>query len=257
MEEWVHPLRALLALAITLLLVLLRLEAETFGAAEFDEPARDGRGAPLLRRLSWYVLGLGLVAALLLVHPDPAGDLGLGLGDRGRAIVLGFAGAALGTLQAAAFATYRYGRIRFPPAWTYPGAVLNAVGTAFLDEAAFRGAILGMLLLGGLDPLPAVVIQALLYALATRTGAPGRSRYMLALTLGIGLFGGWLTVLTGAIGASFLAHAVTRIAVFVTTGHAGRPALRGEEVEESWEYRQAPPGWHSLDRPDGGGGARS
>jgi membrane protease YdiL (CAAX protease family) len=249
-EAWIDPLRSLVALAIVLFLVMLRFEAETFGAAEYDEPTRDGRRAPLFRRLSWILLGFALVAALLLVHPDPGADLGLGLGDRGQALLLGFLFGALGTAQAAAYAVFRYGRIRLPPTWTYPGAVLNGIATAFLDEATFRGAVLGLLLGVGLDPLIAVVIQGLLYTLATRTGAPGRGRYMFLLTLVGGLVTGWLTVATGAIGAAFLAHAVTRIAVFVCTGHAGQPAARGQEIEESWEFRRAPAGWQALDEAD-------
>jgi len=250
-----ETLRVLVALAIAVFLVILRFEAEKFGAAEYDEPTRDGRRSSFLRRLSWILLGFGLVAAMLVVHPAAADDLGITLGDRGEALLLGFGFGALGTLQAGAYAYYRYGLIRLPPAWTYPGALLNGIGTAFLDEATFRGAVLGLLLLGGLNPATAVIIQAFLYTLATRTGAPGRGRYMFLLTLVGGLATGWLTTTTGAIGAAFLAHAITRVAVFVCTGHAGQPALRGEEVEESWEYRPAPQGWRLLDRPDEGGPA--
>jgi membrane protease YdiL (CAAX protease family) len=252
-EAWVDPIRVLIALAITLFLVMLRFEAEKFGAAEYDEPTRDGHRASFLRRLSWILLGFALVGALLLVHPHPADDLGIALGDRREALLLGFGFGALGTLQAIAYAFFRYGRIRFPPAWTYPGAVLNAIGTAFLDEATFRGAVLGLLLLVGINPVTAVITQAFIYTLATRTGASGRGRYMFLLTLIGGLVAGWLTVATGAIGAAFLAHAITRIAVFVCTGHAGQPALRGQEIEETWEFRRPPAGWSPLDRPDDGG----
>jgi membrane protease YdiL (CAAX protease family) len=247
-----ETLRVLVALAITLFLVILRFEAEKFGAAEYDEATRDGRRASLVRRLSWILLGFALVGALLLVHPNAAGDLGVALGDRGEALLLGFGFGAIGALQAAAYAIFRYGRIRLPPAWTYPGAVLNALGTAFIDEATFRGAVLGLLLLMGVNPGTAIVVQTFVYTLATRTGAPGRGRYMFVLTLVGGLAAGWLTVTTGAIGAAFLAHAITRISVFVCTGHAGQPARRGEEIEESWEYRAAPRGWRPIDRPDDG-----
>ena len=253
MEDLVDPIRVLVALAITFFLVILRFEAEKFGAAEYDEPTRDGRRGSFIRRLSWILLGFALVGLLLVIHPNPAGDLGIALGDRGEALVLGFGFGALGMLQAIAYALYRYGRIRFPPAWTYPGAVLNAIGTAFLDEATFRGAVLGLLLLIGINPVTAIITQAFLYTLATRTGAPGRGRYMFLLTLIGGLVAGWLTVATGAIGAAFLAHAVTRISVFVCTGHAGQPAPRGQEIEETWEFRRPPQGWRLLDRTDDGG----
>jgi len=248
-----ETLRVLMALAIAVFLVILRFEAEKFGAAEYDEPTRDGHRASFLRRLSWILLGFALVGVLLVVHPNASADLGIALGNRGEAILLGFGFGALGTLQAAAYAYYRYGKIRLPPAWTYPGAALNGIGTAFLDEATFRGAVLGLLLLVGINPVTAVVMQAFLYTLATRTGAPGRGRYMFLLTLIGGLVAGWLTVATGYIGAAFLTHAITRIAVFVCTGHAGQPALRGEEIEETWEYRTPPRGWRLLDRQDDGG----
>ncbi len=250
MEE---TLRVLVALAITVFLVILRFEAQDFGAAEYDEATRDGERASLTRRLSWIVLGFVLVGALMFVHPDAPGDLGVALGDRGAALLLGFGFGALGMLQAVAYAFVRYGRIRFPPAWTYPGAVLNALATAFIDEATFRGAVLGLLLLVGVNPGTAIVIQAFVYTLATRTGAPGRGRYMFVLTLVGGLVAGGLTVATGAIGAAFLAHAITRVSVFVCTGHAGQPPRRGEEIEETWEYRAAPRGWRSIDRSDDGG----
>jgi membrane protease YdiL (CAAX protease family) len=249
-EEWIDPIRVLVALAITFFLVMLRFEAEKFGAAEYDEPRRDGHRASFLRRLSWILLGFALAGALLLVHPDPDGELGIGLGDRAEVLLFGFGFGAVGMLQAAAYAFYRYGRIRFPPAWTYPGAVLNAIGTAFIDEVTFRGAVLGLLLLVGVNPVTAIIIQGFLYTLATRTGAPGRGRYMFLLTLVGSLVTGWMTVTTGAIGAAFLAHAITRISVFVCTGHAGQPALRGQEIEETWEFRRPPPGWHPLDADD-------
>src|SRR5664280_548356 len=136
-----------------------------------------------------------------------------------------------------------------PPLWSYLGAVLNAIGTAFIDEATFRGLVLGFLLLAGVPSDLAIVMQALLYVLATRTGAPGRSRYAFGTAFFLGLAGGWVTTLTGGIGAAFLGHAVTRIAVFVCTGHAGQPAPRGHEVEDSWEFRRTPDGWRQMEPP--------
>ncbi len=90
------------------------------------------------------------------------------------------------------------------------------------------------------------------YALATRLGGPGRDRYMLVLVLFIGFFGGWLTIITGGIGAAFLGHAVTRFAVFLATGHAGRVAPPGAEPEDIERRRRRPPGWQSLGDEDSG-----
>ncbi|HEX8939127.1 MAG TPA: CPBP family glutamic-type intramembrane protease [Candidatus Limnocylindrales bacterium] len=238
-------LRALVALGVTLLLVMLRLEAERFGAAEYDE-MRAGHLPSLRRRLSWYVLGVVLVGALVVVHPAPNDVLHLRSGDRLPAVLLGLLYGGFGAAQAAAFARLRYRRLRLPDDSLYPGAVLNALATALVDEATFRGALLGFLLLAGVDGFLAVILQSLVYALATRVAAPGRDPYMLGLTLGIGLVGGWVTLLTGGIGAALLGHAVTRFAVFAATGHPGQVALAGRETEDVDRGRRPPDGWRVV-----------
>ena len=245
MEDWLTTLRTLIAVGLALLLVMLRLEAARFSAAEYDDPI-DGRAPSIRRRGAWYAIGLVLVAGILLVHPSPRDDLFLGPGDRPLAITYGFLYAAAGTGIALGIAFYRYRRLRFPDVWSYPGALLNAVMTALIDEVTFRGAIFGVILLTGLDPNVANVIQAILYALATRLGAPGRNRYMLVMAVLVGLAGGWVTAVTGGIAAAFLGHAVTRFAVFLSTGHAGQFAPRGREVEEIEEKRRPPKGWRVI-----------
>ena len=222
----------MIALGLAGLLVMLRLEASRFSAAEYDD-AVDGHAPSFRRRIAWYAIGLALVAAIYIVHPSPSTDLALGPGDRGKSIFLGLVYGAVGTAIAMGVALYRYRRLRFPDVWSYPGALLNSVITAIIDEVAFRGAVLGALLLTGLDAPAAIVIQAIVYALATRLGAPGRNRWLLLMALGIGLAGGWVTWVTGGIAAAFLGHAITRFAVFLSTGHAGpvpapRPGGRGD-----------------------------
>ncbi len=238
-------LRVLVCLGLGLLLVLLRFDAERFGAAEYDEVV-DGHRPSLQGRLAWYLIGMALIAAVLFIHPDPGGELGLGLGDRVDAVIGGFLYGAIGTVAAMLYAWVRYQRLRFPDASSYPGALANAVLTALIDEATFRGILLGFLVWTGLEPWVAVVIQAIVYALATRTGAPGRVRYMLALSLAYGLLGGWLTLVTGGIGAAFIGHAITRFSVFLATGHAGQVAASGTEVEEVWRRRVVPEGWRII-----------
>jgi len=251
-ESIPEPLRVLIVLGLTLLLVILRLDAERFSAAEYDDIDRWGRKPSLLRRLAWYTLGLVLILVAFKVHPDPAGELFLGLGDRLGAVILGLAYGAIGAAIAIIIALYRYHHVRFPGLLAYPGAVLNAIATAFLDEAIFRGLLFGFLIVVGVDPTLANLIQALVYALATRLGASGRPWYMLVTALAIGLVGGWLTGVTGGIGAAFLGHAITRIAIFFTTGHAGLPKAKGTEDEEIDRRRRTPDGWQTLDPRESG-----
>ena len=250
MDDMLPTLRVLVALALTGLLVLLRLDAQRFGAAEYDEPVADQPWfAGSLRRFAWYLLGIGLLVAILFIHPAPSTELRLAVGDRAGGIVLGIVLGLAGVAQAVALAWYHYRRIRFPDVAAYPGALINEILTALIDEGAFRGALLGFLLVAGVDPVLAVLGQALTYTLATRLGAPGRDRYMFGLSLAIGLVAGWATVATGGIGAAFLGHAITRVAVFLVTGHAGQPAPRGREVEEVVRRRRTPEGWAPAEPP--------
>ncbi|MEO8571620.1 MAG: CPBP family intramembrane glutamic endopeptidase [Chloroflexota bacterium] len=246
MDDFVTLARSLIAVGLALLLVLLRLDAEKFGTAEYYEATRDGERPRVRRRLGWYALGVGIALAIILIHPSPQADLFLGSGNRLGAVLGGIAYGLLGVLVAAGFASYRYHRIRFPETSSYPGALLNSMATAFIDEAAFRGALFGLLLVGGANPTLANFTQAIVYTLATRLGAPGRDRYLLVLTMGMGLLGGWLTVATGGIAAAFLGHAITRFAVFLCTGHTGQTKPRGREVEEIEKRRRPPDGWRVI-----------
>ncbi len=250
MEALVEISRGLIVVGLTLLLALLRLDAERFGTAEYYETLKDGERPRARRRLAWYGLGVGIVLAMVYIHPAPEAELFLGTGDRLGAVFGGLIFAGLGVAQAVAFATLRYHRIRFPDTASYPGALLNSTATAFIDEAAFRGAIFGMLLTLGLEANLANIMQALLYALTTRLGAPGRDRYLLVLTLAIGIIGGWLTAVTGGIAAAFLGHAATRFAVFLCTGHIGQTLPKGREVEEIDKRRRPPDGWRVIGTRD-------
>jgi Type II CAAX prenyl endopeptidase Rce1-like len=246
MEEFATLARSLIAIGLTFLLIMLRLDAEKFGTAEYYEATADGQTPRIRRRIAWYALGIGIALAILFIHPAPQVDLFLGSGNRLGAVLGGIAYGVLGIVVAVSFATYRYHRIRFPDTESYPGALLNSTATAFIDEAAFRGALFGLLLLAGANPTLANIAQALIYTLTTRLAAPGRDRYLLGLTLGMGLIGGWLTVITGGIAAAFVGHAITRFAVFLCTGHTGQTKPRGREVEEIEKRRRPPEGWRVI-----------
>ncbi len=246
MDDFINLARWLITIGLTLLLIMLRLDAEKFGTAEYYEATRDGERPRVRRRLGWYGLGFAIAIAILYIHPSPQVDLFLGSGNRLGAVLGGLAYGLLGIVVAVSFATYRYHRIRFPDSWSYPGALLNSTATAFIDEAAFRGALFGLLLVAGVNPTLANFMQAIIYTLTTRLGAPGRDRYLLVLTMGMGLIGGWLTVVTGGIAAAFVGHAITRFAVFLCTGHTGQTKPRGREVEEIEKRRRPPEGWRVI-----------
>jgi hypothetical protein len=229
----------LIMLAVVGLLILLRFDARRFGAADFDDEAAIRDWRPWARRLAWYGLGTLLVFIVYFLFPQPETLLHLRLGEpRGVALLAGFGLALLGGGAAVAYAWWRFGELNLPAARAYPVGLLSSVATAFVDEAAFRGILLGLLLFSNWPPMYAVAFQAVVYALATRLGGAGRPRGLLLVSLGIGLLGGWLTVATGGIGGALLAHALTRFAIFVATGHAGQvtpSAVSGEEEREVGE----------------------
>lgn len=251
-------LEGLILLAVVGLLILLRFDARRFGAAEYDDEDAPGGWRAWLRRLSWYAFGLLLILVVYFFHPAPHTALHLQIGaSRTTALFFGLALAGLGALYAFAYAWFRFGELRLPPAHRYPAGVLNAIGTAFIDEAAFRGILLGLLLLYNWPVELAIVFQAVLYALATRLA--GRQRLsigMLLLSLLIGLATGWVTVQTDGIGAAFLGHALIRFALFIATGHSGqmRAVAEADEEQELEETTVATPkGWEVvIDREPGG-----
>ena len=248
MEE---QLRSLVVAGLAGLLILLRLDAARFGAAEYDDETARAGWRSTLRRLSWYLVGIVLAVGIYELHPTPVSTLHLSTGpDRLGMILLGLVAGAAGTGVVAAYAWMRYQRFRLPEYRHYPGAAANAIGTAFIDEVAFRGALLGLTLAAGWPADLAVAFQALLYALVTRLGAPGRSPVMLLISLIIGVVAGLLTTATGGIGAGLLAHAITRFAIFVTTGHAGQVPPSGRELEERAAEQLPPDGWQIVSEED-------
>jgi membrane protease YdiL (CAAX protease family) len=247
-------LENLIILATVGLLVLLRFDAARFGAADYDDEESPGGLRNRLGRLSWYVFGLFLIVVVYFLYPQPLSELHLQMGDpRSTVFIAGVALALVGMAFAAFYAWWRYGDLRFPPLHRYPAGILNALATALIDEATWRGIILGLLLESNWPVWGAVGTQAVLYTLATRLGAPGRPRSLLAMSLVIGVVGGYVTVATGGIGAILLAHAVTRFAIFIATGHAGQvtpSAAFDEEVVEE-DSKVTPAGWEVVGQNQG------
>ena len=160
--------RLSIAIGLALLLVMLRLDAERFGTAEYYEATRDGERPKLRRRMAWYGLGVGARRG----HPvRPSGARSrrsssaratgsgrssagspmawLGVGDRGR-------------LRDRSATTASASRTP----WSYPGALLNSIATAFIDEVGVPRRALRAAARRPASTRPvANLIQALLYTL--------------------------------------------------------------------------------------------
>ena len=239
--------RVLVAAGFFMLLLFLRLEADRFGTAEYDKPFR--RPTDILTWLSWYVIGAALLATIFAIHPQPRQQLFLAVGHAWEALAFGVPLAVIGVALAAAYAQYRYGYLRLPATKAYPRAAVNSLGTAIVDEAIFRGIVLGALITFGLPNGLSVVTATVVYLLATRLAASGRRHFMLLPAASYGLLGGWVTLVTGGLGAVIVFHSVTSFALFLCTGHAGQPAAHGREPEEIAARSAAPAGWRAADAP--------
>ncbi len=209
----VDELRTLMAVALSGLLLFVRLYAPRFGSAEYDvdDPA-GGR----LTRFAWPMLAIVLVAAIAALLPAGPGALGLGM-DAATApgsIVLAILGSGVGIAAVLGLA-----RLRAPdwpprlnPGDEVPRFALDAVATAIVDELTFRGVLLGLLLLAGVPGAVAFAVQLLLYGLETRLGRSRATIDLLGEALVLGALTGALALATGSIVAPLVAHAVTRFA---------------------------------------------
>jgi hypothetical protein len=250
-------LESLILLAVVGLLVVLRFDARRFGAAEYDDEEAIGGWRTWLRRLSWYASALLLILVVYFLYPQPLSVLHLQVGEpRQTALILGLGLGSMGIAYALAYGWLRFQELRLPPARRYPAGLLNAVATAFIDETVFRGILLGLLVASNWPVNHAIAFQAVLYGLSTRLAGRGRPLGMLLLSLAIGVIGGFLTLQTLGIGAAFLGHALTRLAIFVAMGHAGQlRAVALDEEEEALEQTNAhaPAGWGVVvDKEQGG-----
>ncbi|HKV03913.1 MAG TPA: hypothetical protein VJO53_02275, partial [Candidatus Acidoferrales bacterium] len=110
-------LRILIVVALTGLLLILRLDAFRFGAAEYDDDTAGRGWRAGLARLAWYAIGLAIAAGIFVAHPTAGATLGLAIGsDRITAVALGLGFGLGGAAVAAAFAWLRYGHLRLPSA---------------------------------------------------------------------------------------------------------------------------------------------
>jgi hypothetical protein len=252
-----ETIEALIVLGLLGLLIVLRFDARRFGVAEYDDSARDGSWRAWVRRLAWFTLGIALVLMVYWLYPQPVSVLHLDIGgtaggaDRGRAMFYGLLIGVAGIFAAAVYAWGRYGGIRLPAPRAYPAAFINSVGTAIVDEATFRGILLGLLLHAGLGSWVPIGIAAAVYGVATRLTARGRSKGMLVIDLMLAVATGWSVVETGGIGAAILGHAITRFAIFLLTGHTDQSRPFGTEPENVAGRALPPKGWEMAGRTGG------
>ena len=208
-----ESLRLSIALGLTIFLVLLRFDSDRIMRSDYFRYRY-----PWLGPLSYYGLVILFAIGIAIILPNGRGHLFLTRPEPGTMLplVLGFA--AVGILNAVAFAFRWYGGITPLPTSLLPSRLLGAGASAVADELQFRSIVLGMLIFAGIEAGVAVIIQALLYGLAQRRLWRDRQWYFLIGSVILGYACGWATVLTGSVLPAMVGHFVVIAALFAFAG---------------------------------------
>ena len=208
-----ESLRLSIALGLTIFLVLLRFDSDRIMRSDYFRYRY-----PWLGPLSYYGLVILFAIGIAIILPNGRGHLFLTRPEPGTMLplVLGFA--AVGILNAVAFAFRWYGGITPLPTSLLPSRLLGAGASAVAEELQFRSIVLGMLIFAGIEAGIAVIIQALLYGLAQRRLWRERQWYFLIGSVILGYACGWATVLTGSVLPAMVGHFVVIAALFAFAG---------------------------------------
>ncbi|HWO64655.1 MAG TPA: CPBP family intramembrane glutamic endopeptidase [Umezawaea sp.] len=211
--DFEESLRLSIALGLTIFLVLLRFDSDRIMRSDYFRYRY-----PWLGPASYYGLVVLFAIGIAIILPNGRGHLFLARPDPGTMLplVLGFA--AVGILNAVAFAFRWYGGITPLPTSLLPSRLLGAGASAVADELQFRSIVLGMLIFAGIEAGIAVIVQALLYGLAQRRLWRERQWYFLIGSVILGYACGWATVLTGSVLPAMVGHFVVIAALFAFAG---------------------------------------
>jgi hypothetical protein len=211
--DFEESLRLSIALGLTIFLVLLRFDSDRIMRSDYFRYRY-----PWLGPASYYGLVILFAIGIAIILPNGRGRLFLTPPEPGTMLplVLGFA--AVGILNAVAFAFRWYGGITPLPTSLLGSRLLGAAFSSVADELQFRSIVLGMLIFAGLEPGTAVIVQALLYGLAQRRLWRERQWYFLIASVILGYACGWATVLTGSVLPAMVGHFVVIAALFAFAG---------------------------------------
>ena len=210
-----ESLRLSIALGLTIFLVLLRFDSERIMRSDYFRYRY-----PWLGPVSYYGLVILFAIGIVLILPNGRGRLFLTPGDPEVMLPLMLGFAAVGTLNAIAFAFRWYGGITPLPTSLLPSRFLGAAASAVADELQFRSIVMGLLIFadvpGGVTT--AVVVQALLYTVAQRRLWRERQVYFLVGSLILGYACGWTTVTANSVVPAIIGHFVVIAALFAFAG---------------------------------------
>jgi hypothetical protein len=206
-------LRLAIAIGMTVFMVVLRFDQERIMRSDYFQSRSRWMGP-----LSYYGLVLLFTAGIILILPNGRAQLFLVGGDVGEIFPVMFLFAVVGILNGAALALLRFRSFIPLPLEMLPSRSVAAGLNAVAEELQFRSVILGLMLVGGLNPGIAVALQAVLFGLAHRRVWRERDWYFVAVAFLLGYACGMVTINTGTVIPAMVGHFAVTMGIFAFAG---------------------------------------
>jgi hypothetical protein len=168
--------------------------------------------------LSYYGLVLLFTAGIILILPRGRASLFLVGGDPADLVPAMIAFGVVGALNGAALALVRFRAILPLPLEMLPSRSVAAALNAVAEELQFRSVILGLMLVGGLNPSLAVLLQAILFGAAHRRVWRERDWYFVVGSVLLGYACGLVTISTESVIPAMVGHFAITMGIYAFAG---------------------------------------
>ena len=213
MGDFGESLRLAIAIGMTVFMVVLRFDQERIMRSDYFRSRSWWMGP-----LSYYGLVLLFTAGIILILPHGRAALFLVGGDPSELLPAMVLFAVVGVANGALLALLRFRAFLPLPLDMLPSRSLSAGLNAVAEELQFRSVILGLMLVGGLNPGLAITIQAVLFALAHRRVWRERDWYFVLVAFILGYACGLVTVNTGSVIPAMVGHFAVTMGIFAFAG---------------------------------------
>jgi len=206
-------LRLAIAIGMTVFMVVLRFDQERIMRSDYFRSRSRWMGP-----LSYYGLVLLFTAGIILILPHGRASLFLVGGEVGDLLPAMLAFTVVGIANGAALALLRFRALIPLPLEMLPSRSVAAGLNAVAEELQFRSVILGLMIVGGLNPDLAVVLQAVIFGLAHRRVWRERDWYFVIGSVLLGWAGGLATVSTGSVIPAMVGHFAVTMGIYAFAG---------------------------------------
>jgi hypothetical protein len=206
-------LRLAIAIGMTVFMVVLRFDQERIMRSDYFQSRSRWMGP-----LSYYGLVLIFTAGIILILPRGRASLFLVGGEVEDLLPVMLAFALVGIANGAALALLRFRALLPLPLEMLPSRSVAAGLNAVAEELQFRSVILGLMLVGGLEPGIAVALQAIIFGAAHRRVWRERDWYFVMGSVILGWAGGLATIETGTVIPAMVGHFAVTMGIYAFAG---------------------------------------